>query len=408
MLGSWQKYHHSVWSGILLMIRTLVGLGLQKIVALFYGPVGTTLFSHFQNLVTLFTQPVQDAVANGIINAFPKKSIQKVQLIGASIIFLIFLTLSSAVFLLINSQVNQDIFDFSLHNWLLIIPSILLFCFGLLVSAIYVVNRKLKLYSFILIIQWLVFFTVVRLIDLELNQFLIFWLFIQAFFSIILIFPIHEYLKFNFKIEKEVIVHFKQFLLMALTIWLSSKWVDYFIREYAVQEFGTIQTGLWQSVVRISEAYRGMMISFLFLSFYPMLSQKLASHNLNMGSLKKYYGQYLIFAVVFLSLVFQFDEFILETLYDSQYVKANDLFQFQILGDVFAFLAFPFSIYLIASVRTKTYIFTELVSAIIFVSLILMNVSVGIDILVYAHIIRFACFFLLVSLLSLKSFKDVR
>lgn len=390
------------------MIRTVVGFGIQKLVAIFYGPAGTTLFSHFQNLVALFTQPIQDAVANGLINAFPKKSLRKAQVIGMSIILLVSLFVVGGILLLISSQFKQRFFTFSFDQWLLIVISILLFCFGLIVGAVYVIQQKLKQYSAILFLQWVLFFSCVLLLDLRLNHFLLFWLMIQAIFSLVLIFPIYGNLKARFKIDREVVNHFKQFLLMALTIWLSSKWVDYYIREFAIQEFGTVQTGLWQSVVRVSEAYRGLIISFLFLSFYPKLSQILASRNGNISSLKRFYFPYLLFCVSFLFLVFQFDEYILQSLYSEEYVEAGNLFQFQILGDLFAFLSFPFSIYLIAAVKTKAYIFTELFSAFIFVSLILVNREFGIEMLVYAHIIRFMCYFASVSLISIKSLKYVR
>lgn len=406
MVRVWEKYRHSFWSGTLLLIRTIAGFGAQKAVAIFYGPAGTTLFSHFQNFLALFTQPIQDAVGNGLINAFPKKSFQKAQIVGTAIIFLVIGTSVGGMLLLITNQFRQSLFSFSLQNWFLIIPSILLFCFGLIVSAIYVVQQKLKVYSFIIFIQWTIFFMVVALYEFELNQFLIFWLLSQSFFSLILIYPVYPYLKFNFKIEKEVKHHFRQFLIMAITVWLSSKWVDYFIREYAFQEFGAIQTGLWQSAVRISEAYRGLVISFLFLSLYPMISKKLASKNLDVSIIRRYYFPYFLFSIIFLFLLFQFDEHILRLFYDEQYVRAVYLFQFQILGDLFAFLAFPFSVYLIATVKIRTYIFTELLSAFIFISLILVKSSIGIEILVYAHITRFILYLLMVAFVGIKGLRN--
>ncbi|ADR20097.1 hypothetical protein MATR_22910 [Marivirga tractuosa] len=406
MLKYWTKYQHSIWSGLLLMIRTLAGFGAQKVVAIFYGPAGTTLFSHFQNFVALFAQPIQDAVANGLINAFPKKSLKNVQVVGASIILLILLAFCSGLFLFISGQFGASIFSFSLSDWLLIIPSILLFCFGLIIAAVYVIQKKLRLYSIILLIQWSIFFFSISLIDLQLHQFLIYWLIIQSLFTFFLIIPVYSLLKFNFKIEEKVKNHFKQFLIMALVIWLSSKWVNYFVREFSIQEFGVIQTGFWQSIVRVSEAYRGLMISFLFLTLYPFLSRKMESKELKVSALMKKYLYYSLISLSFLFLVFQFDALILKILYDEQYVKASNLFQLQIIGDFFAFLAFPFSIYLIASIQTKVYVITELLSAIIFVTLITLKSTIGIEVLVYAHIVRFTCYSIMVGIIGIKKLRD--
>lgn len=405
MLKHLQKYRHSFWSGMLLTIKTLAGFGAQKTVAILYGPAGTTVFSHFQNLVSLFTQPIQDAVGNGVVNAFSKRSFQNRQVIGAAIIILILLTSLSGIFVLISQLFKEDIFSFSWQNWLFIIPSIFFFCLGLVAGSIYVVKEKLKLFSLIISLQWFIFFAVVLNVKLNLIEFLIFWLCIQSAFSSILLYPIYPYLKFSFKIEKEVKQHFMQFLVIAITIWFASKWVDYFIRELSFQQFGAIETGLWQSVVRISESYRGLLLSFLFLSFYPMISSRLADKELTFSAFRKYYWPYLLFAFLFLFLVYQFDEIIIKVLYDKQYLKATSLFHLQIIGDLFAFLAFPFSIYLLARVKTKIYIFTELSSAFIFVIVILLGTALGIEILVYAHIIRFVSYLFLVSFFGIKSLR---
>lgn len=309
-------------------------------------------------------------------------------------------------FCFISGQFGASIFSFSLSDWLLIIPSILLFCFGLIIAAVYVIQKKLRLYSIILLIQWSIFFFSISLIDLQLHQFLIYWLIIQSLFTFFLIIPVYSLLKFNFKIEEKVKNHFKQFLIMALVIWLSSKWVNYFVREFSIQEFGVIQTGFWQSIVRVSEAYRGLMISFLFLTLYPFLSRKMESKELKVSALMKKYLYYSLISLSFLFLVFQFDALILKILYDEQYVKASNLFQLQIIGDFFAFLAFPFSIYLIASIQTKVYVITELLSAIIFVTLITLKSTIGIEVLVYAHIVRFTCYSIMVGIIGIKKLRD--
>jgi PST family polysaccharide transporter len=408
MLRFLNRYSHSIWSGVLLTIRTLSGFGIQKLVAIFYGPAGTTLFSHFQNFVVLFSQPIQDAIASAVISAFPKKDLKKPQIVGAAIILILSLLLITGSILLFLSRFDESILSFSLAHWFLIIPSLILFCFGLMFSAIYVIQQKLRLYSFIILSQWIVFFVLVSYWDLELKEVLIFWLLIQSLFSAILIIPVRLYLKFNFQIAEEVRSHFKQFLIMALTVWISSKWVDFYIREYAVDQFGVMETGLWQSIVRISQAYRGLMISFLFLSFYPIISRKIAENSLKLISLLKQYSVYFFYCCIFLVLVYQFDEEIIRFLYDAQYQSASSLFRYQIMGDVLAFAAFPFSIYLMAAVKTKTYIAAELLSAAVFVGFILVKSAIGIEVLVFAHIFRFMVYAFFVSSFGLKYLQDAR
>jgi PST family polysaccharide transporter len=386
----------------------VAAIGAQKVVAIFYGPGGTTLFSHFQNFVVLFSQPIQDAVATAVINAFPKKKFQKPQIIGAAILLILALMLITVIVLLSFSVVDDSILSFSAKHWFLIIPALILFCFGLLISAVYITQQKLKLYSLIMLLQWCIFFALLSYMNFTLNGILIFWLTLQALFSVILVVPVWKHLKVSFQVEPHVKSHFKHFLLMAITVWISSKWVDFFIREYAFDQFGTIKTGLWQSVARISQAYRGLLISFLFLSFYPSISRKIANNSLEIFKLLKQYSIYFLLSVFFLYLIYHFNEVILRFLYDEQYASASSLFTYQIIGVLLAFASFPFSIYLMAAVKTKTYIVAELLSASVFVIFIILNSMIGIEVLVFAHISRFVVYALFVSSFGLKYLKDAR
>lgn len=407
MLKTITKYQHAVFSAILIIIRSAVGFGVQKLVAVAYGPVGTTLISHFQNLISIFTQPVQDVIVNGLINAFPKKDFEKSKIIGASLHLLLILLSGTAFILFLKYIFNESLFSFSFSQWVLIVISIMLFSLGLILSAIYVVERKLKIFLSIISFQWLLFFLIVLLYEFELNEFLLFWLIIQAIFTLILYLPIKNHFKINFELDNKIKNHFKQFLIIGFTVLISSKWVDYFVREYAVQEFGQNESGLWQAVVRLSEAYRGLIISFLFLTFYPSISKAISSDTIKSTILRKHFLLYLVLSLMLIIILFLFSDQLLTLLYNREYSQANYLFRLQLVGDFLAILSFPFAIYLLARVNTYSYIFAEILSAIVFIIVILLKLGNGIDSIVIAHICRFIIYSISISAISVNDLKNV-
>ncbi len=396
------------WGGAIIFIRTIAGFGMQKFVAIFYGPAGTTLFSHFQNLISLFTQPVQDAIAQGLISAYPKKSFSKNKLIYSAIGFTTFIFLAIAILLIITGAFPDELFNFSIKNWWLILIGVFLLCLQGLASAILIAQQKLKLLSILYLLQWSILFIFILLNFKDLDSTLQYYIFVQGFFVFVfaafLYKDINQKFPKSFRKEKEIVNHFKQFLWMALAVWISSKWVDFFIREYAINLFGSIETGFWQSIVRISEAYRALFISFLFITFYPIISnlyqnksKKLKTH------FRTQFLKFSAFTLLFFIIVYILRKPIITSLYSIEYIEAASLFQFQIIGDIFAFISFPFALMLMASVQTKNYILCELSSAFIFVICILIGNKAGIEILVYAHIIRFILYLSLVVFFTRKN-----
>lgn len=400
----------NIWGALFIFIRTLGALAIQKIIALIFGPAGTTVFSHFQNLISLFTQPVQDVVAQGIINAYPNKAFSRKSLYHTAIIALLILFFSTSIILGLTNSFLNELFTFSFYKWCMVILAILVLCFQSIAWAILIAQQKLKTLSFIHLIQWTVLISFLLYLKEPLSNTLLYYLVILALFTFIFYACIFSELKHfrlgNFSIDKKVIHHFKQFLLMGLAVWLSSKWVDYFIREYAIELFGPSETGYWQAIVRISEAYRGLFISFLFITFYPNISDILVNSKSSLKNfLFKQMRLYLILSLLFFLSIYLLHPYILQYLYSEVYVSASPLFSIQIIGDFFAFMSFPLALVLMATKNTKAYVICEILSALIYIICIYFGSEIGLKILVLAHITRFISYFFLVLFFTLKSLK---
>lgn len=402
-----RKLPGNIWGGLIILIRMLGGLGMQKYMAVFFGPAGTTLLSHFQNFISLFSQPVQDAVAQGLISAYPNSQFPKRKLAITAILLTALIFIFTICLLDLFGALTSEIFNFSVKFWAIVLFSIFLIAMQGVLSAWLIAQQKLKFLALFNSIQWLTIFSVLLIPNLEAKETLLLFTLLQGLstlvLGIILLKNSKSNLPFSLSLDPAIITHFKQFILMALTVWISSKWVDFFIREYAIQLFGTIETGLWQSVVRLSEAYRGLLISFLLLTFYPVVSQLYQSDQKQLALfLKKSIKAIAGFSCVFFLCLFIVKKWVIILLYSSEYVEAIPLLNWQILGDFLAFISFPFALIMMATVSTGKYIASEIVSALIFVACILLGNFAGIEILVYAHVIRFVFYLNLVIFFTKK------
>lgn len=402
-----KKLPGSIWGGCIILIRMLGGLGMQKYMAIFFGPAGTTLLSHFQNFISLFSQPVQDAIAQGLISAYPNTKFSKGKLITAAFLITAFIFLLTICILFFVGGFPDDILQFSVSSWPTIIFSIFLISLQGVLSALVIAQQKLRFLGLFNIAQWLTIFIALLLTDLQLTETLLLFAALQGFFTLVLVALLYKTIRNSLPLslnsDRAVISHFKQFILMALTVWISSKWVDFFTREYAIELFGIIDTGLWQSVARFSEAYRSLFISFLLITFYPTISHFYQTNRMQLTSFFRNRLKMLIgLSLAFFSFLFIFKRGIIVLLYSNEYLEALPLLDWQILGDLLAFISFPFALLLMATVSTGKYITCELISAVIFVGCVLMGSFVGVEILVYAHIVRFVFYLCLVIFFTQK------
>lgn len=75
-----------------------------------------------------------------------------------------------------------------------------------------------------------------------------------------------------------------EFILMALSILIFGKVTDFIIRDYAIQSFGMAHTGLWQSIVKLSDGYMMLFINTVGIVYYPQVSALI----LNTEELRQY------------------------------------------------------------------------------------------------------------------------
>jgi len=383
---------NSVWAGVLLSCRMLVSITIQKIVAVNFGPSGTALFSHFQNLLSIFTQPLQDIIGQGLISAYPKENFNnKSQLVGNALIFSLYIILSIGVLVAISHKATLAYFQFDIGQLCLLFIALILLSFQLLLANYLIAKQRLKMLALLFVTQWLLIITILYIIELSINELLLYYVLLQAGFTVLYFFIIaasfKEISKPLLRLDAKPVHHFRQFLLIGVTIWLSSKLTDYFVRDYALTNFGTIETGYWQSAARVSEAFKGLFISFLMMTVYPILAATEDQFKLQ-EFMKKQLTNMLLIIPAGTIILYWLSPFMLETLYSTSFSNAVELLRIHLIGDLIAFFSFPFALLLMAKVETKRYIAAEITSVVSYILIIFLLKNQGIEKIIYAYIVR--------------------
>jgi O-antigen/teichoic acid export membrane protein len=192
-----------------------------------------------------------------------------------------------------------------------------------------------------------------------------------------------------------------EFVLMAASVLVFSKLLDFLIRDHAIQTFGFHQTGLWQSVVRLSDGYMMIFINTVGVVYYPQI----ASLIFDVEQLRSYLqGVIKVVAPVSaigLLFVFFLRDPILTILYSKEFTSAGILMPFQLIGDFFCILSYLLTYIISAQARTRIFIALQAGSAMIYVLfIILLENSQGIMALPAAHALRFSIVFIILVIVN--------
>ncbi|MBR9999841.1 MAG: hypothetical protein KFF73_12770, partial [Cyclobacteriaceae bacterium] len=172
-------------------------------------------------------------------------------------------------------------------------------------------------------------------------------------------------------------------------------------RDYAIQHFGLHLTGLWQSVVRISDSYMMLFINTVGIVYYPQVSALIFDPEQLRKYLKDVLKIVLVVSIIGLSLIYLFREPVLILLFDRNFIPAETLMPYQLIGDFFCFLSYLLTYIISAQARTRTFIILQAGSAILYFGLVLLfSYYFGIAGIPAAHAARYGLLFLILIFLN--------
>ena len=397
----------SILSFLAVLIRGVSALSINKLFAVIFGPDDFGLFAHFQNLTTIYTTTPNDGVNRGVIRYLsPSESSNKIkQKYFAAGLYLniILFTITTAITLLFPEYFISKFETNSVWWYLLFSVCMFLLIIDYFLIAVVLAFKNTFHYLLIEALGSAVFFSYLYI---SLNYYsetiqhaLLHYMFAISLGIIIvlgIIFANKDYkATLSFKLPKKK--HFKKintFLIMALVTVILQKGLDFSIREFSLDYFGKVETGIWQSVVKLSDYYMMAFTSVMMISFYPQISSSL--HNKKIFRKVLFDAFKLFIPIIFAGVVVVYlgRNLFLEYLFDESFLSGEKYVLFQVLGDFLKMTATILGLVMLAQAKLKWFVFGEILSALSYLIFIGVFKNQGIDGLLYAHFLRYIVYFL--------------
>ncbi|MFT2010485.1 hypothetical protein ACMA1I_17555 [Pontibacter sp. 13R65] len=395
----------SFWSFCSIFIRTIGSLGINKLIALHYGPNGITLYAHFQNLVSIVTTVPDGGINIGTIKFLANEdpaSQQYRQYFWAGIWLNLLCWLVALALIFSFSEYYLGIFleEAGLITWWWIAgfaTGSLLLTYNLFLQAMLLSKRVLKWHvvgtSTVSLAGLAVVYalggklSVANLLPLLLGaQGTTFFLMLPVLYFKRLI---HTFRRI--KVPKTVYLNIGKYVVMALSAVVCLKLTNFFVRDYVISRFELYDTGLWQAVVRVSENYSLVYTSVIGMLYYPRMAALVADQN----GLQKYVRStfYLVLPglLVALLLVYLLREWVLLLLFNQDFVVAEYLFDYQLIGDFFKMWSIVLTNLMVVRAHVRLYISWQIITALFYMALVYFLVEpFGLEGVTMAHAIRYA------------------
>ena len=180
------------------------------------------------------------------------------------------------------------------------------------------------------------------------------------------------------------------FVLMAASVLLFGKAVDFAVRAVLIQRFGLAQTDRWQAVAKLCDNFSMVVGAVLSSVFYPRLAA-LAGQPAAARAYRRAVLRLLALAgAAGLGLVYGLRDGLLPLLFAPRLLAARDLLGPQLLGDWAKFLTWVLLFQLLARARLGRYVAAQAVSAVIYVALLAALLpALGLPGVVLAHAARY-------------------
>ena len=406
----------SFLSGISALIRTISGLVLTKVIAIYIGPSGMAIIGQLQNFINIVMLSAGNFLKTPVTKytaEYKEDKEVKYDIWSASV--KIILSLNLIIFFplfFFSEEISQLLLNETKYAYVLKVFAISLpfFVLNTLLLSILNGHKQIKKYitlqialsilSLILVVLLSIFFGLYgALFAYVTNQsivflFTFFYLKKESWF---------EVKNFTRKIKLENIKKLSGYALITIVAVLSSNSSMLLIRDFISEEASLVEAGYWQAIWSLSQISLNMITLSLTTYYLPTMAALIKKKEIT-KELKKTFKT--IFPIVFIiSLAFFFlREFIVLILYTEEFLPMVDLFFWQMMGNVVKVTAWLFGYILVAKAMVKHTTLSEVFLAITFVLMTFFLVKkYGIIGATYSYLIN--SFFHLIMMVYIYKFK---
>jgi len=413
-------FRSALWPGLVVAVRTIVSIAINKLVAVYYGPGGITLLAHFQNLVSFFLSIQADGVNVGVLRFLSSgkgDAKQRSAYFNAGLLLNLLFFLIPCLFLFIFSNTLVTLFDAEVNSktWLFIfLAGVFLQMLSFYFITVILADKKLRLYALVNVVASL-FSLVLSFFAAKNYSLTMVLLAVAVSPAISILITFYYFIKRSdlyflnsFILDTKPYKELLKFCAMAVSIMVFGKVTDFLVRQFAIEHFSLFQTGLWQSAVKLSDSYTAAFTAIMGAVYFPKVSELQSSTENLKVYVRKIGLSITAILLVGFTLVSFFKEQVLLLLYHSEFVDAEQFVNYQLVGDFFKLLSFLLAYIVIARAKTGLFILLEGASSLVYILFIFLFInsmaidvdSVGIELVQFANILRYFIYLVVLIIIN--------
>jgi PST family polysaccharide transporter len=399
----------SLLNGIAVIVKMLTLLSINKILAVYVGPVGYAALGQFQNAVQMITTFASGAINTGVTKytaEFHADELKQQQVWrSASTIALVGSVATSVLIAIFNKNLAiwflGDVNYGGVFLWFA--ATLTLFTFNTLLLAILNGKKEVLLYVIANIAGSLFALVVTSVMAIKLGLYgalvaLAIYQSITFFVTLTLCYKA-KWFKLSYlfgRIDKATAINLSKFAAMALTSAVSVPISHILVRNHLGETFGWEAAGYWEAIWRLSTAYLMVATTTLSVYYLPRLSElKLP------GEIKReiLHGYKIVLPIsAFCGLViYILRDFIIQMLFTKDFAPMRELFAWQMLGDTFKIGSWILAYLMLGKAMFKFFIVFEIISAAGFVILThFFTTLIGLEGVAIAHAAIYVIYWLMV------------
>ncbi|MBC7450577.1 MAG: O-antigen translocase [Cytophagales bacterium] len=404
---------NSIFSLISIFLNVAFGFIYNKLVSVYFGPLGLSLLTHYQNLIAFFMHIPQEGIHKAFINRLTQEEDSgshtgKIIIHTAIWNVLIFLMqwLGLMAYMYWWDSPLEELFHNSASS-LLIGASFFLFTLNLMASSWMIARQELMtyaIYTFILGASSVA--GMVACLYFHIPDSL-YWIVLAVSLSnfpvfLYMIVKVYGTFSYSWKDIKDLL-HGKDYymplIIMGGVSLLSGKLLDYVVREIVFDRIGAYETGLWQSAVKISQAFVFLCGGYLSTIFYPNAAELIKDKLLMHVFVKRFMYLYGAATILGMLALFVLRNQLFSILFAEEFLQAKKYFLLILVGDWLRCISWVGTYLLMASADTRRFILFEIVSGIGFMLAFLLGAEMFTwEIMAVANLARYIIYTVLIAL----------
>tara|TARA_R110002012_G_scaffold199872_4_gene368815 strand:+ start:4502 stop:5818 length:1317 start_codon:yes stop_codon:yes gene_type:complete len=368
----------SLFNGIAVVIKMLTLLSLNKILAIYVGPVGYAALGQFQNAVQMITTLASGAINTGVTKYTAEyhqdevkqhaiwRTAGTISLIGS-------LTVTVGVIAFNRTLAGWFLKDENLGSvFIWFAGTLMLFVFNTLLLAILNGKKEIRRYVIANISGSLFSLTVTTIMAVQFGLYgaLVALAIYQSltFFVTLSLCYRASWFKISYLlggIDKQATKNLAKFTAMALTSAACVPVSHILIRNYLGETLGWEAAGYWEAMWRLSSAYLMLITTTLSVYYLPRLSELK-----NLEDIKKEIFRGYIFilpvSITFSLIIYFLRDEIIKILFSDRFSEMEILFFWQIIGDNLRIGSWVLAYVLLSKAMTNVFIISEMFFSLLF------------------------------------------